>query len=67
MLMDKEDYDNKITRSDVNDEEVVVDMEVELINALKEIDRLRLKKRKQKQLLMQFEKMVKNLMKTLPC
>jgi hypothetical protein len=56
MLMAKEDYDNKIKRSDVNDEEFVVDMEGELISALEEIDRLRLKKRKQKQLLMQFEK-----------
>jgi hypothetical protein len=56
MLMAKEDYDNKITGSDVNDEEVVVDLEGELISALEEIDRLRLKKRKQKQLLIQFEK-----------
>jgi hypothetical protein len=54
--MAKEDYDNKITGSDVNDEEVVVDLEGELISALEEIDRLRLKKRKQKQLLIQFEK-----------
>ena len=36
----------------MNDEDVVVDMEGELISALEEIDRLRLKKRKQKQLLM---------------
>jgi hypothetical protein len=48
MLMAKEDYDNEIKRSDVGDEEVVVDLEGELINALKEIDRLRFKKRKQK-------------------
>jgi hypothetical protein len=46
----------KITGSDMNDEEDVVDMEGELISALEEIDRLRLKKRKQKQLLMQFKK-----------
>jgi hypothetical protein len=51
ILMAKEDYDNKITGSDVNDEEFVVDMEGELISSLEEIDRLRLKKRKQKQLL----------------
>jgi hypothetical protein len=38
MLMAKEDYDNKNTGSDVNDEEVVVDMEGELISALEEID-----------------------------
>jgi hypothetical protein len=54
--MAKEDYDNKITGSDDNDEEVVVDLERELISALEEIDRLRLKKRKQKQLLIQFKK-----------
>jgi hypothetical protein len=67
ILMEKEDYDNKSTRSDVNDEEAMVDMEGELISALEEIDRLRLKKRKQKQLLMQFENTGKKLMKTLPC
>jgi hypothetical protein len=59
VLMAKEDYDNQNTGSDVNDEEVVVDMEGELISALEEIDRLRLEKRKQKQLLMQFEKNAK--------
>jgi hypothetical protein len=42
--------------SDENDEEVVVDMEGELISALEEIDRLRIKNRKKKQLLIQFEK-----------
>jgi hypothetical protein len=47
---------NKITDNDDNDEEVVVDMEGELIIALEEIDRLRIKNRKQKQLLIQFEK-----------
>jgi hypothetical protein len=56
MLMDKEDYDNKRIGNDVNDEEVVFDMEGKLISSLEEIYRLRLKKRKQKQLLMQFEK-----------
>jgi hypothetical protein len=54
ILMAKEDYDNKITGSD--EEEVVVDMEGELISALEEIDRLRIKNRKQRQLLIQFEK-----------
>jgi hypothetical protein len=54
--MAKEDYDNNITGSDFNEEEVVVDMEGELINALEEIDRLRIKNRKQRQLLIQFEK-----------
>jgi hypothetical protein len=52
--MAKEDYDNKSTGSD--EEEAVVDMEGELISALEEIDRLRIKNRKQRQLLIQFEK-----------
>jgi len=56
MLMAKEDYDNKITSSDDNYEESLVDLEGELISALEEIDRLRTKNRKQKQLLTQFEK-----------
>jgi hypothetical protein len=56
MLMAKEYYDNKSTISDVNDEEVVVDLEGELISALEEIARLRFKKKKKKQLLIQFEK-----------
>jgi hypothetical protein len=56
MLMAKEDYDNKIIGNDDNDEEVVVDLEGEMISALEEIDRLRIKNRKQKQLLTQFEK-----------
>jgi hypothetical protein len=54
--MAKEDYDNKITGSEANEEEVVVDMEGELISALEEIRRLRIKNRKKKQLLIQFEK-----------
>ena len=54
--MAKEEYDNKIIGSDVNDEEVVVELEQEMIGSLEEIDRLRLKKRKQKQLLIQFKK-----------
>jgi hypothetical protein len=56
MLMAKEDYDNKITRSDVDDEESMVDLEGELISALEEIYRLGLKMKKKKQLLIQFEK-----------
>ena len=55
-LMTKEDGDNERKDSDENDEEAVVDMEGELISALEEIDRLRIKNRKQKQLLIQFEK-----------
>jgi hypothetical protein len=56
ILMAKEDYDNKSTGSDANEEEVVVEIEGELISALEEIDRLRIKNRKQRQLLIQFEK-----------
>jgi hypothetical protein len=56
MLMEKEDYDNKIKGSDVYDEEAMVELEGELISSLEEIARLRLKKKKQKQLLIQFEK-----------
>jgi hypothetical protein len=54
ILMAKEDYDNKSIGSD--EEEVVVDMEGELISALEEIDRLRIKKKKKRQLLIQFKK-----------
>jgi hypothetical protein len=61
MLMAKEDYDNKITGSDVDDEEVVVDLEGKWINALEEIARFRSKKKKKKQLLIQFEKDNKEL------
>jgi hypothetical protein len=56
ILMAKEDYDNNNTGSDVNEEEVMVDMEGELIGALEEIDRLRIKNINQRQLLIQFEK-----------
>ena len=58
-LMDFENFENEYADSDLNDEEAEVDMEGELISALEEIDRLRLKKRKQKQLLIQYEQNVK--------
>jgi hypothetical protein len=61
ILMVKEYYDNESTRSYVGDEEVVVDLEGELINALKEIDKLIFKKRKQTKLLIQFKKESKKL------
>jgi hypothetical protein len=51
ILMAKKDYDNNNTGSGVNEEETVIDMEGELISALEEIDRLRIKNRKQRQLL----------------
>jgi hypothetical protein len=56
MLMAKEDYDIESIGSDENEEEVMVDMEGELISALEEIDILRMKNRKQRKLLIQFEK-----------
>ena len=56
ILMAKEDYDNNSIGSDVYEEEAVVDMEGELISALEEIDRLRIKNRKKRQLLIQLEK-----------
>jgi hypothetical protein len=55
MPMDMGYIDDIHTGGDMDDEEYVVDMEGELISALEEIDRLRFKKRKQKQLLMQFK------------
>ena len=39
----------------MNDVEGIVDMEEELMSALEDIDRLRRKKRKQKQLLIKYE------------
>src|ERR1700722_4177837 len=45
-LMSKENYDNQSIGSNEDDEEAVVDMEGELISALEEIDRLRIKNRK---------------------
>jgi hypothetical protein len=55
MLMAMGDLDDKHIGGDMDDEEVVGDMEGELISALEEIDRLKCKKRKKKQLLMQFK------------
>jgi hypothetical protein len=49
--MAKEDYDNNNTGSNVNEEEFVVDMEGKLISALEDIDRLRIKNKKKRQLL----------------
>jgi hypothetical protein len=51
VLMAKQDHDNKIIGNDDNEEEAVVDLEGELISTLEEIDRLRSKNRKLKQLL----------------
>jgi hypothetical protein len=59
MLMAMGDFDDEHIGGEMDDEEVVVDMEGELISALEEIDRLKIKNRKQKQLLIQFEKDIK--------
>jgi hypothetical protein len=50
------DIDDEHIVGEVDEEETVVDMEGELISALEEIHRLRIKNRKQKQLLIQFKK-----------
>ena len=55
MLMAIEKFELNCTKNEINDEDAIVDMEGELISALEEIDRLRIKKRKQKQLLIQYE------------
>jgi hypothetical protein len=47
--------------SDVDDEEVVVDLEGELISALEEIARLRSKKKNKKKILIHFERDNKGL------
>ena len=56
MLMAIENSNNEDAGSELNDEEAEVDLEGELVSALEEIDRLRRKKRKQKQLLMKYAK-----------
>ena len=48
MLMAIEYFENEHTGSDLDDEEAMVDTQGELINDLEQIDRLTLKKRKQK-------------------
>jgi hypothetical protein len=55
MLMAMGYLDDEHTGGEMDDEEVVVDMEGGLISALEKNDRLGCKKRKQKQLLMQFK------------
>jgi hypothetical protein len=52
MLMAMGDLDDEHTGGEMVDEKDMVDMEGELISSLEEIDRLKCKKRKQKQLLM---------------
>ena len=55
MLMAIDDFRNEYTGSELNEEEAMVDMEGELISDMEETNRLRLKKRKQKQLLLQYK------------
>jgi hypothetical protein len=66
MVMAMGDFDDEHIGGEMDDEEAMVDMEGELISALEEIDRLGIKNRKQKQLLIQFVKDSYSLMKTLP-
>jgi hypothetical protein len=56
MLIDLEYLNTEDTGSEFTDCEEVVDLEGELVSAMEEIDRLREKKRKQKQLLLRYEK-----------
>jgi hypothetical protein len=56
MLIDLEYLNTKETGSELVDCEVVVDLEGELGSAMEEIDRLKEKRRKQKQLLLRYEK-----------
>jgi hypothetical protein len=56
MLIALEDLNTEYTGSDFTDCESVVDLEGELGSAMEEIDRLGEKKRKQKQLLLRYEK-----------
>jgi hypothetical protein len=65
MFMDMGYLGDENSGGEMDDEEDFVDMEGELISALEEIDRLKCKKRKQKQMLMQFKMNGKNLLKTL--
>ena len=67
MFMSIDDIGNECIESDLNEEESMVDMEGELISALEEIDKLRLKKRKQKSYRCSMTRMAKNQVKTLPC
>ena len=56
MPMAIEYFENEYKGSDFNNEEAMVDMEGELISALEEIDRLKLKKSKHKKILLQYKR-----------
>jgi len=56
ILMAIDNPDNEDTRSELNDEKDEVDLEGKIVSELEEIDRLRLKKRKQKKLLINYVK-----------
>ncbi len=45
MLMAIEDFELNCTENEMNDEDAIVDMKGELMSALEEIDKLRIKKR----------------------
>jgi hypothetical protein len=59
MLIDLEYLNTEDIGSEFADCEAVVDIEGELVSAMEEIDRLREKKRKEKQLLLKYEKTCK--------
>ena len=54
--MDIKYFGNEYIVSDLNEEEYMVDIEGELTSALEKIDKLRLKTRKHKQLLLQYKR-----------
>jgi hypothetical protein len=56
MLITLEDINTEDIGSEFTDCEAVVDLEGELVSAMEEIDRLRENKRKEKQLLLRYEK-----------
>jgi hypothetical protein len=59
MLITLEYINNEYTGSDFTDCEAEVDLEGELVSAMEEIERLREKKRKEKQLMLRYEKTCK--------
>ena len=66
IVMAINDFGNEYIGRDLNEDKAMVDMEGQLINALEEIDRLRLKKREHKQLCCSIKRMEKNQVEILP-
>jgi hypothetical protein len=59
ILIDLEDINTEDRGIEFGDYEAVVDLDGELVSSMEEVDRLREKKRKQKQLLLRYEKTCK--------